>query len=265
MATCSRSNSEDLISHANRLVSNGHKIVLSAWHAYELSKTSNDEQIELCLELIKNIQPVWLSNQTYVKREEIKKFLNEKWEVTNFEIHSNPAFNTLVSQMWSTYGTPFVGETIDEYVHFLKNNQLSRQDLDNTVQDFPNALSVGRSAAEIGIDKLWEIVVDREYFIGLVPLEVRDKATTFLVNNKQEVLASCPTVAIDACLTKTRVRESFIPKGSDAVDFQHALVSLAYCSHFVSDDKMLVEHSTRCIKQTKLSCIVTRDLLGITP
>jgi len=265
MARRTRENAEELKFHVQQLIQNGYRVALSAWHAFELSRSDNLDQIESCIELIECLQPVWLSNPIYVKREEIKGFLGSEWGDTRLQAHPNPGFNTSVSQMWSTYHCEaYVGESFCDTVLAMHKNPASRQEIDKAVRDAPNALLIGRNAEKNGTAKQLEHIVDREYFKSLVPHHVSKKAIIYLLNNVRSVLTACPSVTIENYLTRIRLSENFTPKESDAVDLQHAIVGLAYCDYFISDDKMLVEHGKRSVTQANLTCNVGTDLLRIT-
>jgi len=47
------------------------------------------------------------------------------------------------------------------------------------------------------------------------------------------------SLAVDDVLMQVRTKDSFTPRASHASDFQHALIALAHCTAFVTDDKGL--------------------------
>jgi len=252
-----------LRAHVEQLIQNGNRIVLSAWHAIELSRATDIDQIRSSLRFIDDLQPLWLSNPIYVKREEIKSFLASEWDEPDLQGHDNPAFNTSVSQMWSTYSNDvFVGESLGDTVLAMNNQPDSCQPIEDALSNCPNAILTGRHAIQTGISKQVQHIVDQEYFESLVPQKL-DNAVGYLMDNTDSALAVCPSVAIEEYMTRIRLNEDFIPKQSDAPDLQHAIVGLAYCDYFISDDKMLVAHSNRSVNQAGLTCTVDRNLLNV--
>jgi hypothetical protein len=80
-----------------KLAAADHRFALSAWHAYELANSGNQEHIESYCNFVKNIRPLWLSNSHFVKRKEISLFLKQDGD------HPVPVFNPSIAQMWTTY------------------------------------------------------------------------------------------------------------------------------------------------------------------
>jgi len=257
-----RQNAEYLENHCLQLVADGNQVALSAWHAVELSRSNHDEHIRACIDLVDRLQPLWVSNPLYVKTEELKGFLVEELEFPNLEPHANSAFNTVISQMWSTYGESFVGETFGHTVDALRSNPAAIETLTNAISETPKAIQTGRKAAKEGWLKNYATLIDWEYFKRLVPTAAISELD-YLTTHVDRVLELCPAIAVEQYLTQIRVIEEFVPKESDASDLQHATVAVGYCDYFVSDDRMLVEHCRRTAKQVGADCTVSRDLTSI--
>ena len=164
--------------------------------------------------------------------------------------------------MWSTYGDAFVGETFADTVNAWVNNPSLRDLIKDEVRQTPKAILTAREAMRDGWATKCQPIIDRKYFKSLVGRAGSD-AIDFLTDNTQRVLNACPAIAIEDYLTKIRAIDSFIPKESDAPDLQHAIVGVAYCDHFVSDDKRLVEHCRRSARDAGVPCSVGRNLLDI--
>lgn len=257
-----RPNATRLEEHLLQLLAHDHRVVLSAWHMLELSRSRQRPHIDACIDLVERLGPLWASNPSYIKAEELKGFLAAASEEFSVECHTNPAFNTTESQMWSTYGEAYVGETFAHTVNAWVKNPTTRDPIDKAVCQTPKAILIGREAMRDGRTTKCQPIVDREYFKSLVG-RAGPSAIEFLVDNIQYVLDDCPAVAIEDYLTKTRVVEKFTPKESDASDLQHAIVGVAYCDYFVSDDKMLIEHCRRSASHAGVPCKVERTLLDI--
>jgi len=257
-----RPNAEWLENHILQVVADGNQVALSVWHALELSRSSHEGHVRACIDVVDRLDPVWLSNPSYVKAEELKGFLTKELEFTNLEPHANPAVNTVISQMWSTYGEAFVGETFGHTVNALRSNPAATETITDAIGQTPKAILTGRKAVKDGRSKNFKTLIDREYFGGLVP-SVAIKEIDYLVTHIDRVLELCPAIAIEHYLTQIRVTEDFVPKESDAADLQHATVAVAYCDYFVSDDKMLVEHCRRTAKQVGVDCMIGRNLADV--
>lgn len=262
MASRLRPNAERLEDHLFQVLAHDSRVTLSAWHMYELSGSNQPGHIESCIRLVERLNPLWLSNPAYVKSEELKGFLVAEWEASNLNSHPNPAFNTAVSQMWSTYGDAFVGETFADTVNAWVNNPSLRDLIKDEIRQTPKAILTAREAMRDGRATKCQPIIDREYFKSLVGRAGSD-AIDFLADNTQRVLSTCPAIAIEDYLTRIRATDSFNPKESDAPDLQHAIVGVAYCDHFVSDDRRLVGHCRRSARQAGVPCSVGRNLLDI--
>lgn len=69
----------------------------------------------------------------------------------------------------------------------------------------------------------------------------------FCIKNWPELIASCPALATENRLFEARIRDPLRKSSvSDAADLQHAFPALAYCNHFVTEDRFLF----RCAEET---------------
>ena len=254
----SQENAERVRARLFALTNGGYKIAMSAWHAFELAKSKDQEYISDYVELVEQLDPTWISNNIYVKTQELLALL-KKEGISVVSPHPNPTFNVSVSQMWSTYGSDaIVGESFANTVYALQSDPQAMEHIHKAVRETPEAILTGREAVADGRYSTLQPVIDFEHFRNLVG-RAGPIALDFLVENPKRVLSECPAVAIENELTKTRVKESFVPEVGDAADLQHAIASVAYCNYFISDDKMLVEHCQRAVLKTGLQCVVRRD------
>jgi hypothetical protein len=59
-------------------------------------------------------------------------------------------------------------------------------------------------------------------------------------------IASCPALTAESGLFEARIRDPLRKSSvSDAADLQHSFPALAYCNHFVTEDRFLF----RCVQQ----------------
>jgi len=224
----------------------GYRIALSAWHIYELAASENDDYIARVSSLADELSPVWVSNPAYVKRQELKRFLHP---ATAGDV---PAFNTYLSQMWATYsGIVFVGEPLAQVVQSIRHTGLDG--LRKAASETPDAIQIGRAALADGRLKANEPIIDRGYFTMFLPREDAPRVD-YLLDNRKAMLKVCPCIAVEEHLSQIRVRSNFTPRTSHAADLHHALVGLAYCDHFVTDDAELREHCRQVLQTTSLPC-----------
>jgi hypothetical protein len=70
---------------------------LSAWHAVELARSNDSAHVANCIGLVDRLKPLWLSNPSYVKTEELKKVLAGEHDFPGLVASANPAFNDAIS------------------------------------------------------------------------------------------------------------------------------------------------------------------------
>ena len=249
----------DVRARIGALLHAGHRFALSAWNAFELAQSQQQDHVHSCCAFIESINPIWVSNGNYVKRKELKRFLSGAPD------HRIPALSNLVSQMWATYGdgaAVTIGETFTNTVRELRGAPEALATVQAAARMTPEAIEIGRQARDDGRLAANADIVDREYFAMLLGSIDRD-ALDHVMGRLREVLAACPAIAVENRLTQIRVSENFNPEPGDAADLQHAIVGLAYCDHFVSDDKMLVEHCRRAVRDCGLRCGVHRSVAEV--
>jgi len=239
-----------------RLTRGGHQMALSAWHAFELAKSKRDDHIASCCDLVEDLRPLWISNNRFVLAHELEQFLAASTEdLRRF------AFNTYVSQMWSTYdaAAALVGETFVDTVRALRSNPTNLTEIETAANQTPGAVLIGREALQDGRLAAHQRIIDGDYFRSVLR-RARPADIDRLVSTMDITLRSCPAVAVEESMTQLRVRGSFKPTASDAADLQHAIVPLAYCDYFVSNDKQLSKHCSSVAQAISLTCIASRTL-----
>jgi len=236
---------------------------LSAWHAFELAQSGQQDHVDACCQFVEHLRPVWLSNSTYVKREELQRYLHGAPEGRPVA-----AINDSVSQMWATYGDSravVIGDSFTNTVRELRTTPNAIAEVQAAARETPEAIRIGREARNRGVNVPKELI-DREYFASYLHWVDRlCGAARRLVENKADVISKCPAVAVEERLTLLRVGDSFNPLPSDAADLQHATVALAYCDRFVTDDGRLAGHCAATVRQCGLRCTVHRALSELLP
>lgn len=246
------------------LAERGVRFAFSAWHAYELARSKSEEHIDACCAFIEKIDPIWMSNGNYVKRKELAHFLETNEGFTTIPILlTRHAFNATISQMWSTYGGPvFVGETFRNSVYELRKTPGALKLIDDAARETPDAILIGRAAVANGQLGENEQIIDREYFANLVEPSSQE-SLDYVVAHKRDVLKTCAAIAVEEEMSQVRVRTQFRPEHGDAADLQHAIVGLAYCDGFITDDKMLLDHCGQVANATGLARDLFRSPLDL--
>ncbi len=284
------SDAPDLLKHVKLLQAHGHRFVLSAWNMYELARSNNQQHIDQCCRFVENLDPLWVSDSTKVKRQEVDRFLQPEFDKIGPVRNRNfSPFNATVPEMWGSFGERGrPDETFTSSVATLRAHPVFLADVDRSAKVTPEAILIGRQAQTDGRAKLLQGVIDREhlelflpgagsewrdrlvarlYPAGATPLEPSERSEwlDYLMATHRKLLAASPALAVEEAMSKLRVRESFTPEPADAADLQHAMVPLGYCDYFVTNDGQLAEHCIAVIRQRKLACKVLRSLKLVAP
>ena len=52
----------------------GHRFAFSAWHSFEIARSTSSSHIVSCCEFIESLDPVWMSNSSFVKKAELVNY-----------------------------------------------------------------------------------------------------------------------------------------------------------------------------------------------
>jgi hypothetical protein len=248
----------------HRLQTQGVRFVLSAWHMYELAKSGDVENVRRCCQFVEELKPLWAKNPIAVKRSELQRFLNQvpgPEAITSLPICP---FGNSVDALWASYGeSPVADETFTGAVHALQADPSFLREINQAADLTPDAIITGRRAHHDGRLKSAEPIIDREYFADLLECSPNEPRLHALLNNIKKVYGACPTIAVEDTLTHVRVKESFTPRAAHASDLQHALIALAYCTAFVTDDKNLLENSRVTLRTLGLPTLLSRRVAQV--
>ncbi len=231
----------------------GHRFAFSAWHSFEIARSTSSSHIVSCCEFIESLDPVWMSNSSFVKKTELINY-QKYLKLIHGEISPVPVFNETLARMWATYGGPvLIGETLLGMVQMLKDHPEDLELVNKVASQTVDAIKISREALKDGRYKKSESVLDEAYIDML--LEGQYKANVkVLLGDKKALFTACPSIGIEDVLTGIRVSEQFKPEEGDAADMQHGIVGFGYCDYFVSYDKMLIDHLSKVRNQLNLSC-----------
>ncbi|MES2190175.1 MAG: hypothetical protein V4454_08635 [Pseudomonadota bacterium] len=243
----------------------GFQFSLSAWHMYELARSNNSQHIEQCCDFVEQLEPLWISNNTAVKRQEVDRYLQPVFHAVGpVRSRTIEPLHESVADMWASYGGEGSrDETFRASVHALRQKPEYLETVRQAAALTPSAIAAGRDAYRAGLLKSLDSMVDRAYFLNLVPEKTPHEQIEYLVQTTKNILAECPAIAVEEALTQLRLRDSFKPEAGDAADLQHAITPLAYCEYFVTGDKALHGHCLTAVTRAKVSCKVRKSVWEI--
>lgn len=251
--------------HITALQERGHRFVLSAWNMYELARSNDQQHIDQCCAFVEILNPLWLSDSTKVKRQEVDRFLQPAFDNVGPVRNRNfSAFNETVAAMWASYGEGGrQDETFTSSVASLRAHPEFLETVDNSAKETPEAILIGRRAFRNGGEKLLDGIVDQEYLALSLPTGAGSQQLKFLIANRNKLLSVSPALAVEDAMSKLRVRDSFKPKPSDAADLQHAMVALGYCDYIVTGDRQLAQHCSSVVRKLAFPCQVCRNVSDV--
>ncbi|ASU40183.1 hypothetical protein hmeg3_19075 [Herbaspirillum sp. meg3] len=236
---------------AQSLNAAGHRFVVSAWNMVELAKAARIDRRQETATIVRNMMPLYLSNNNFIKSQELQLFLNRRTQWPFMISPEVQPFNETVSQMWSTYnaGPALIGEIFGEYVEHLAAD---RHDLGIVLREFgdsPNLIRSARVAAGKGLIAEPEPVINAEWIFGLlperdraqawIPEPTRRAATEFVLLIMADLFRECPTIYADELRFRRAIFTNRHIHENDGADTQHVIGALAYCDHFVTNDRAL--------------------------
>lgn len=260
-----KANAEDLRKHLLELKTDGYRFALSAWHMYELARSNCQLHVDQCCALVEEILPLWVSNTQSVKRQEVDRYLQPIFDKVGPVRNRNfIPFNETVSLMWKTYSDDLIvhNENFRGSVAALRVDPNDIANIDRAANETPQAILMNRIAHKAGI--LEDIpYIDRDYLKNLLPSRHSTQQLEYLEKSCMELVKASPTIAVEEALVQLRASDSFKPKPSDGPDMQHALVPLAYCDYFVTDDNRLRNHCNVVTRKLGLKCRVLKSVEDI--
>jgi len=199
--------------HVHKLIESGHNIVLSAWHAVELARSTQEPYVRASISLVNQLNPHWLSDSRFVKKNELMSYLAECYPDDGYTAAPSFAFNITLSQMWSTYGAQArVGETFEQTVSSIRAGFSNPQNhLGQAMNNTSHAIETNREAESDGVRTQLMPLVDRAYLQNISPPRAH-RHLDELVARINNVRAACPTIAAEHALTDIRAGESFTPE-----------------------------------------------------
>ncbi len=232
-------------------------IVASDWNLVEIAQGSDRAQAMRRADFISSLAPQWAMPRLWVQRMELQRFLEE----TFWHTHSTPVtpFTPSFAVMMAAnmreraFEVP-IGWGAREYVANLHDHPAYIREIEAAKQPCVDALrtlqaagSSGRLAIEETVLRGWiaEKLPDANPDGRLITVSDRRRAIEHCVASADEL--SSPAIAVENALSQVRARDAKrTPEPQDAIDFQHAVVALAYCEGFAVRDA----HLLHCARET---------------
>jgi hypothetical protein len=234
----------------------GARFALSAWSAYELARSADQNHVRECCDFVEWLSPLWVSNASFLIQRELAQYLATR-QTPNGDSRSLSALalNETIAQMWSTFGVAASrDESFRNVVRELKRSPTYIDHVATAASATVDAIKTARLAREDGRADRLRSTIDRTVFADRLGCAPGDERISFLMDNLASLYRKSPVLAIEDQLSEHRAKERFAPKDSDAADLQHAMAALGYCDCFVTRDKQLGEHCRILVKQLNLPC-----------
>jgi hypothetical protein len=111
---------------------------------YELAKADNANERQLVISYVNQLNPLYLSNNSFIKRQELLQFLARRGKLS-FRAEVVQALNESVARMWTTYsGVVFLDDSFGNYVEYLSRHKGERDEIHQQAMDTPRLISDAR-------------------------------------------------------------------------------------------------------------------------
>jgi hypothetical protein len=247
------------------------KLVLSPMHFYEIG-TVRDDCYERTIQFVEDIQPCWILNRGDLL---LQEFLCE-WD--RFWRHGNPDFEPVgdlahvASAMYRKPRERFVGLTPRNFIEPFRVPSANKELLDvfKMNQDANDQIRLKLRAGEITPTVLR--VVERRFVATMLArvsergpylqelheranrfLECQDCSTRISIFVENDGARELKAYNVESLLSSDRWQGDAKMKENRQVDRDHAVVSLAYCDVFVTDDGELRKHCERARPRSAFS------------
>lgn len=241
--------------------------VLSAWHMVENSKATHSHERQAYNAMVCELQPCFLSNNSFVKQQELMRFLF-KANMWREDSKVREPFHDSVASMWTTYRGPvFIDERFGDYVEYLVANPQTVSAIMSELAKAPKLVRNARQARkkepklaenDAAIDWAWILshLPERDRQGNFVTLPYREAAAQFAANNIADVFKACPAVYADELRFRNALNTDRKIKPSDAADTQHVIVALGYCDNIVTMDGPLREF----VVAAQMKCVAVSNV-----
>jgi hypothetical protein len=208
--------------------------------------------------LIDSLDPLWIVGRLHIQKMEVENFASRRFfDGDGAEIRAVAGSVTQILYYDLGRNVP-LGWRACDYIADLLKRPGTRADIAKGKQATPEALSTLQSAsasrkkaAEPEIFRLWiQRMLPRRHPAGrMLTTEDRAAILQFCTNVRRTSMRRAPAMAVESELTRIRSQDpGRHPETQDATDFQHSVVGLAYCEHFVCRDKYVRTCAEQAVK-----------------
>jgi hypothetical protein len=254
------------------------RFVVSAWNVIEAASeqapgTPHEALADRYADFYERLKPLHIPAHDVVEREEMKRCVYRELGLLT-TISEVPVFNEHLTQVLALTGIePLLGYDLRKDLRYLARNPQRREGFENAKQTTLKARKDLLMAKEEGRDQDPEIrrQILRRWFAGLMPLRGpdnrvlsvsdRERVLEGFTDSPERVFEHCPAMSTEGALADIRANMGARkPRLEDSMDLMHAIVPLAYCDAFVSNDGNVREGAKRSLKVTRRPVIVTARL-----
>jgi hypothetical protein len=254
------------------------RFVISAWNVIESASerargARPTELADRYADFYERLRPLHIPAHDIIEREEMKRCANLELGL-NSAASEVPVFNEHLSQVLALCGIePLLGYDLRKDLRYLARKPERRDVFEQAKRKTLKAREELLKAKEQGRgqDPQIQRQIMRTWFAGLMPLRGpdnrvlspadRERVLDGLTESPERVFDNSPAIGMEDALTDIRANMGTRkPRVQDAMDLMHAIVPLAYCDAFVSNDGNLREGATRALKLMRRSVIVTARL-----
>jgi hypothetical protein len=256
----------------------GLRFAVSAWNVIEAAServpgAPPEELADRYADFYERLKPLHIPAHDVVEREEMKRCAYRELGLvaTASEV---PVFNEHLTQVLALTGIePLLGYDLRKDLRYLARKSERRAGFEQAKQSTLKAREVLLKAKGLGSDQDPQIQrrILRAWFASLMPLRApdnrflptadREGVLDRLTEWPERVFARSPAISAEDALTDVRANMGARrPRLQDAMDLMHAIVPLAYCDAFVSNDGNMREAAKRALRLTCRPVIVAARL-----
>jgi hypothetical protein len=254
------------------------RFVISAWNVIEAASEQApgappQELADRYADFYERLEPLHIPAHDVVEREEMKRCVYGELGLltTASEV---PVFNEHLTQVLALTGIePLLGYDLRRDLRYLVRKPQRRDGFEKAKETTLKAREDLLKAKEQGRDQDPQIQrqILRTWFAGLMPLRGpdnrvlsvadRERVLKGFTDSPERVFEHCPAMSTEDALTDIRANMGARkPRLQDSMDLMHAIVPLAYCDAFVSNDGNMREGAKRSLKVTRRPVIVAARL-----
>jgi len=232
------------------------QVVASDWNLVEIAQGTDRAQAMRRADFVSTLTPHWAIGRLHVQRAELRNFLEKTyWQTDATPLQSmTPSFAVMMS--YNTGPHVPIGWGPREYIANLHDKPAYLREIEAAKTPCVDALTTqqvagkrARLAIEPTVLRHWvnEKLPNEGPTGRLLTIAEKQAAAEHCLANSDALFRASPAIAVERALSEVRARDARRKAESqDAIDFQHAVVALAYCNKFAVHDG----HLLYCARET---------------